>query len=231
MDLVVPSKKKGIAFSSQLKENESDVESDDDNALFVKKFKKVFRNNKNSRSSEEIKSPRFQRNPKGTSAKKYVQCYNCKGFGHIAQNCSTSKESEKGDRKGQKVLNITWDEEDEGSGNNESQNDEDENISNWPLFTSIEESNQHNTLIDDTIGKEETKDENEMNEIQQAYDELYENWENKIKKNKVLREEFKRLVIDNNDLKDELKLKIDEKRNLELESSQLEKRFIIYNLN
>ena len=115
-----------------------------------------------------------------------MQCYNCKGFGHIAQNCSTPKESEKGDRKGKKVLNITWDEEDEGSDNNESQNDEDKNISNWLLFTSIEESNEHNTLIDDTIGKEETKDENEMNEIQQAYDELYENWENMIKKNKVL---------------------------------------------
>ena len=84
------------------------------------------------------------------------------------------------------MLNITWDEEDEGSDNNESQNDEDENISNWLLFTSIEESNEHNTLIDDTIGKEETNDENEMNEIQQAYDDLYENWENMIKKNKVL---------------------------------------------
>ena len=52
-----------------------------------------------------------------------MQCYNCKGFGHIAQSCSTPKESEKGDRKGKKVLNITWDEEDEGSDNNESQND------------------------------------------------------------------------------------------------------------
>ena len=86
------------------------------------------------------------------------------------------------------MLNITWDEEDEGSDNNESQNDEDENISNWLLFTSIEESNEHNTLIDDTIGKEETTNENEMEEIQQAYYELYENWENMIKKNKVLRE-------------------------------------------
>ena len=82
------------------------------------------------------------------------------------------------------------------------------------LFTSIEESNEHNTLIDDTIGKEETTNENEMDEIQQAYDELYENWENMIKKNKVLREESKRLIIDNNDLKDELRLKIDEKKNL-----------------
>ena len=141
LDLEVPSKKKGVAFSSQLKENESDVESDDDNVLFVKKFKKFFSNNKNSRNSEENKSPKFQRNQKGSFTKKDVQCYNCKGFGHIAQNCSTLKESEKGDRKGKKVLNITWDEEDEGSDNNESQNDEDENISKWLLFTSIEESN------------------------------------------------------------------------------------------
>ena len=64
LDLEVPNKKKGVAFSSQLKENESDVESDDDNALFAKKFKKFFRNNKNSRNSEETKSPRFQRNSK-----------------------------------------------------------------------------------------------------------------------------------------------------------------------
>ena len=64
LDLEVPRKKKGVAFSSRLKEIESDGESDDDNALITKKFKNFFKNNKNGRNLDETKSPKFQRNTK-----------------------------------------------------------------------------------------------------------------------------------------------------------------------
>jgi len=114
-------------------------------------------------------------------------------------------------------LNITWDDdEDECSENDEFQNDEDnDNSTSWLLLTSIEENEDHNVLIEDNIGEEEVNDENNENDIHQAYDDLYELCEIITKKNKSLKIESKRLVNDANILKDQLILKDNEIRNVQ----------------
>ena len=124
-----------------------------------------------------------------------------------------------------------------------------DNSSNRLLFTSVKENDDHNTLIEDKIGKEETKDENEEYDIQQVYYELYGLCEILTKKNKTLKGESKRLVDDVSILKDELMLKNNDIRDLEhklttlnenlahahnevhnlqsnLESSQLESKYL-----
>jgi len=78
LDFEVPSKKKGVALSSQHKENDNESESDEDTVLLTKKVKNFFKNRKNFKISDESRSEKFQRNSRRSFIKKDVQCYNCK---------------------------------------------------------------------------------------------------------------------------------------------------------
>lgn len=149
--------------------------------MLTKKLKSFLRRKMNFKIFEDSKNSKFQKNSKGSFVKKDVQCYTCKRFGHLSQNYSTPRESKKGDKKGKKVLNTTWDDDDvDSSGHDYCLNGEDnDNSSSWLLVTTVEKNETHNSHIEDKVGKKEEKDEED--DIQQPFEKLNELCENSTK--------------------------------------------------
>ena len=129
-------KQKDIAFSSAHKVREdSDEDCDIDSkimAVFVKQFKKSFlKKNPNllksthshkSKGKDKLKINSIAKKEKGKiqGNSERLQCYECQGFGHFAQECPTRL-------KKKKALAITWDDEsksDEDESDNEDQGEE-----------------------------------------------------------------------------------------------------------
>lgn len=172
LDLKVPNKKKGLPLTSTYKEENEDREedSDDDVAYLSKKFNRFLKNKNYIKNSEDKKNAKLKKNLKGSSFKKDVQCYNCKGFGNIATNCPTLREQDKRDKKGKKVLNITWDDDDDDISENEESYVEvdNDNSSSWPLLTTAEDNDNEadESQVENEIDEEEEEAIIDVNEVQ-----------------------------------------------------------------
>ncbi|KAI8550439.1 hypothetical protein RHMOL_Rhmol06G0107000 [Rhododendron molle] len=107
---------KSLAFSS-FKDCFKVSNSDDDEldqkemALFVKKFGKFFKENKTFGPSSKYKNGRSSKGKERKESKSSgPQCYECMGFGHIAQDCANKQKN----KSYNKARNLT--EEDRGGG-------------------------------------------------------------------------------------------------------------------
>ncbi|KAK0578971.1 hypothetical protein LWI29_019168 [Acer saccharum] len=107
-----PKKSKGIALKASKDEKEAKHESDEDLALFVKRFNKVmgFKKKKGfgSRGQDLKKKSSFKKfEPRQErTERKGVRCFECGGIGHFAPECANHNEEEGSKKKfvEQKVL-------------------------------------------------------------------------------------------------------------------------------
>ncbi|KAK0588023.1 hypothetical protein LWI29_032999 [Acer saccharum] len=119
-----PKKSKGIALKASKDAKEPKHESDEDLALFVKRFNKVmgFKKKKGfgSRGQDLKKKGSFKKfEPRQErTERKGVRCFECGGIGHFAPECANHNEKKKG-----KVMAATW------SGSSDDSNEEDESSS------------------------------------------------------------------------------------------------------
>ena len=177
-----------IAFSS--KQNEPNDSDGDDNYdmealdLFMKNFKHFFKkknyknenNSKKSKGKIEFSNSRERKGVKGPPSG--PKCYECHGYGHLAQDCANKKMK-------QKVYNVkTWDD-DSVSEKSESDRDEDSG-KNYLAFAA-----KHQTDKKGSETKEDSEVEEEavdFDDLQVAYNMLYKE-SLKIKK-KYVRHNF-----------------------------------------
>ncbi|KAK0593769.1 hypothetical protein LWI29_020925 [Acer saccharum] len=127
-----PKKSKGIALKASKDEKEAKHESDEDLALFVKRFNKVmgFKKKKGfgSRGQDLKKKSSFKKfEPRQErTERKGVRCFECGGIGHFAPECANHNERKKG-----KVMAATW------SGSSDDSNEEDESSSEEELMANF----------------------------------------------------------------------------------------------
>ncbi|GAV84041.1 zf-CCHC domain-containing protein [Cephalotus follicularis] len=163
-------KKKSIALKSSKEDSESD--EDGDVALITSQFKKFLKSQKGKKALKK-----FPHNVE-SSKKEEPTCYECKKPGHFKNECPNLKKKEKFIKehsKKKKAMVATWDDSDlssfEESGG-------DEEVVNFALMA----------MEEDTSGDES---ENEVNftfeELQNAYENLFKEYENICLKNKSLK--------------------------------------------
>ncbi|KAK0574789.1 hypothetical protein LWI29_029107 [Acer saccharum] len=127
-----PKKSKGIALKASKDAKEAKHESDEDLALFVKRFNKVmgFKKKKGfgSRGQDLKKKNSFKKfEPRQErTERKGVRCFECGGIGHFAPECANHNERKKG-----KVMAATW------SGSSDDSNEEDESSSEEELMANF----------------------------------------------------------------------------------------------
>ncbi|KAK0579086.1 hypothetical protein LWI29_020756 [Acer saccharum] len=127
-----PKKSKGIALKASKDAKEAKHESDEDLALFVKRFNKVmgFKKKKGfgSRGQDLKKKGSFKKfEPRQErTERKGVRCFECGGIGHFAPKCANHNEKKKG-----KVMAATW------SGSSDDSNEEDESSSEEELMANL----------------------------------------------------------------------------------------------
>ncbi|KAK0584122.1 hypothetical protein LWI29_007953 [Acer saccharum] len=127
-----PKKSKGIALKASKDAKEAKHESDEDLALFVKRFNKVmgFKKKKGfgSRGQDLKKKSSFKKfEPRQErTERKGVRCFECGGIGHFAPECANHNERKKG-----KVMAATW------SGSSDDSNEEDESSSEEELMANF----------------------------------------------------------------------------------------------
>ncbi|KAK0604218.1 hypothetical protein LWI29_013264 [Acer saccharum] len=127
-----PKKSKGIALKASKDAKEPKHDSDEDLALFVKRFNKVmgFKKKKGfgSRGQDLKKKSSFKKfEPRQErTERKGVRCFECGGIGHFAPECANHNEKKKG-----KVMAATW------SGSSDDSNEEDESSSEEELMANF----------------------------------------------------------------------------------------------
>ncbi|KAK1558510.1 hypothetical protein Q3G72_003173 [Acer saccharum] len=127
-----PKKSKGIALKASKDAKEPKHDSDEDLALFVKRFNKVmgFKKKKGfgSRGQDLKKKSSFKKfEPRQErTERKGVRCFECGGIGHFAPECANHNERKKG-----KVMAATW------SGSSDDSNEEDESSSEEELMANF----------------------------------------------------------------------------------------------
>ncbi|GAV72350.1 zf-CCHC domain-containing protein/DUF4219 domain-containing protein/UBN2 domain-containing protein [Cephalotus follicularis] len=206
-------KKKSIALKASKEESESD--EDGDVALITSQFKKFLKSQKGKKALKK-----FPHNVE-SSKKEEPTCYECKKPGHFKNECPNLKKKEKfikENSKKKKAMVATWDDSDSSSSEEES----DEEVVNFALMA----------LEEDTSGDES---ENEVNftfdELQNAYEKLYDEYENACLKNKSLKKKAismsKELVI----LKSENSKYLNEIDSLQSKNSFYENEIDILNVS
>ncbi|KAK0572246.1 hypothetical protein LWI29_028494 [Acer saccharum] len=127
-----PKKSKGIALKASKDAKEPKHESDEDIALFVKRFNKVmgFKKKKGFGSTgQDLKKKgsfkKFEPKQERTE-RKGVCCFECGGIGHFAPEYANHNEKKKG-----KVMAATW------SGSSDDSNEEDESSSEEELMANF----------------------------------------------------------------------------------------------
>ncbi|XP_058217429.1 uncharacterized protein LOC131328504 [Rhododendron vialii] len=158
-----------FAFSS-FKDSFKVPDSDDDEldqeemALFVKKFGKFFKKNKTFGPNSKDKNGRSSKGKERKESKSSgLQCYECMGFGHIAQECANKQKN--------KSYNVkTWD---------DSDSNEEENCGGSSKVMALGAS-VHPHVSESKLGDERVNDEylsnsesEEEESLQKAYNELY----------------------------------------------------------
>ncbi|XP_019163621.1 PREDICTED: uncharacterized protein LOC109159962 [Ipomoea nil] len=159
---------KGIALQSRQEENsETDSETMEQSiALLTKNFNRVLKKFNKSRNKNFSNNQVNSTNQKPSNPKKRdnaitegIQCYECKGFGHIQSECATYLK-----RKNKTYITILSD---------DSDSEEDDNNTNFVAFTASHEDNNSD----------------DMQELLEAYTQLNAKWEQIIKKNLELMED------------------------------------------
>ncbi|XP_022858852.1 uncharacterized protein LOC111379658 [Olea europaea var. sylvestris] len=139
-----PVKEKSIALkiarNIQMESSDSDSPNDEKMAYLTKKFQKIFRNKKKPRER--------QRGGPSESRKKSksVRCHNCRGFGHVRNECPIAKRFE------EKAMNTTLTDDEGKSG-----------------------SDQESERTEDVDSSEDSSDESgSVEDLEIAYDRMYE---------------------------------------------------------
>ncbi|GAV58409.1 zf-CCHC domain-containing protein/DUF4219 domain-containing protein/UBN2 domain-containing protein [Cephalotus follicularis] len=160
-------KKRSIAFKASKEDSESD--EDGDVALITSQFKRFLKNQKGKKT--------FKKNfpqDEESSKREEPTCYECKKSGHFKNECPNLKKKEQFKKKNEyfkkkKAMVATWSDSDPSSSKEES----DEDVTHI-AFMAIED-----------------EEENEVNftfdELQNAYEKLYVEYENVCLKNKTLK--------------------------------------------
>ncbi|GAV76419.1 LOW QUALITY PROTEIN: zf-CCHC domain-containing protein/UBN2 domain-containing protein [Cephalotus follicularis] len=171
-------KKKTIALKAFREESESD--EDDDIILISKQFKKFLKSQKGKKAFKKKASQDEE-----SSKREEPTCFECKKPGHFKNECPFLKKKEKFNKeqfkkkneqsKKKKAMVATWDDSDPSSFEEE---ESDEEVVNLALMAREE----------DTSGDES---ENEVHftfeELQNAYENLFKEYENICLKNKTLK--------------------------------------------
>ena len=162
-----------IAFSS--KQNEPNDSDGDDNYdmealdLFMKNFKHFFKkknyknenNGKKSKGKIEFSNSKERKGVKGPPSG--PKCYECHGYGHLAQDCANKKMK-------QKVYNVkTWDD-DSVSEKSESDRDEDSG-KNYLAFAVKHQTDEKSSETEENSESEEEAVDSD--DLQVAYNMLY----------------------------------------------------------
>ncbi|KAK0588309.1 hypothetical protein LWI29_037721 [Acer saccharum] len=136
-----PKKQKGIALKTSKDENEAKkIDSNEDLALFVKRFNKVMKFRRKGFGSKgqdlKKKSPfkKFEPRQERTE-KKGVRCFECGGIGHFAPECANHNEKKKG-----KVMAATWSGSSDDSDEGDESSDDEELMANLLAFASSHKS-------------------------------------------------------------------------------------------
>ncbi|GAV92289.1 zf-CCHC domain-containing protein/UBN2 domain-containing protein, partial [Cephalotus follicularis] len=163
-------KKKSIALKASKEESESDEEGDV--ALITSQFKKFLKSQKGKKALKK-----FPHNVK-SSKKEEPTCYECKKPGHFKNECPNLKKKEKFIKehsKKKKAMIATWDDSDLSSSE---ESGSDEEVVNFALMA-----------MEEDTSEDESK--NEVNftfdELQNAYEKLYDEYESVCIKNKSLK--------------------------------------------
>ncbi|GAV57181.1 zf-CCHC domain-containing protein/UBN2 domain-containing protein, partial [Cephalotus follicularis] len=196
-------KKKSIALKVSKEDSESD--EDGDVALITSQFKKFLKSQKGKKVLKK-----FPHNVE-SSKKEEPTCYECKKPGHFKNECPNLKKKEKFIKehsKKKKAMVATWDDSDSSSFEEES----DEEVVNFALMA----------LEEDTSGDES---ENEVNftfdELQNAYDNLFKEYECVCLKNKSLKKNAISMSNEIENLKKENSKYINEIDSLQKENEKL----------
>ncbi|GAV72237.1 zf-CCHC domain-containing protein [Cephalotus follicularis] len=162
-------KKKSIALRASKEDSESDEHGDV--ALITSQFKKFLKSQKGKKALKK-----FSHNVE-SSKKEEPTCFECKKPGHFKNECPNLKKKEKFIKehsKKKKAMVATWDDSDSSSSEEES----DEEVVNFGLMA-----------LEEDTSEDESK--NEVNftfdELQNAYEKLYVEYENVCLKNKTLK--------------------------------------------
>ncbi|KAK0583521.1 hypothetical protein LWI29_037786 [Acer saccharum] len=134
-------KQKGIALkTSKDEKEEKKVDSDEDLALFVKRFNKVmkFRRKSFGSKGQDLKKKgsfkKFEPRQERTE-RKGVRCFECGGIGHFAPDCANHVEKKKG-----KVMAATWSGSSDDSYEGDESSDDEELMANLLAFASSHKS-------------------------------------------------------------------------------------------
>ncbi|KAK0598426.1 hypothetical protein LWI29_034593 [Acer saccharum] len=136
-----PKKSKGIALKASKDAKEAKHESDEDLALFVKRFNKVmgFKKKKGfgSRGQDLKKKGSFKKfEPRQErTERKGVRCFECGGIGHFAPECANHNEKKK-----DKVMAATWSGSSDDSNEEDESSSEEEHMANFLAFASSHKS-------------------------------------------------------------------------------------------
>ncbi|GAV69193.1 LOW QUALITY PROTEIN: zf-CCHC domain-containing protein/UBN2 domain-containing protein, partial [Cephalotus follicularis] len=177
-------KKKTIALRASREESESD--DDGDLALITSQFKKFLKSQKGKKALKK-----FPQNVE-SSKKEEPTCYECNKPGHFKNECPNLKKKERFNKehsKKKKAMVATWDDSDSSS-----EQECDEEVENFALMA----------MEEDISGDES---ENVVNytfdELQIAYEKLYDECENVSLKNKTFKKNAISLSKEIDDLKSE----------------------------
>ncbi|GAV81585.1 zf-CCHC domain-containing protein/DUF4219 domain-containing protein/UBN2 domain-containing protein, partial [Cephalotus follicularis] len=154
-------KKKTIALRASREESESD--GDGDLALITSQFKKFLKSQKVKKALKKF--PHHVE----SSKKEEPTCYECKKQAHFKSDCPNLKKKEKEKSKKQKAFVATWDDSDPSTSEEES----DEEVANI-AFMAFEEENEDKVNFT-------------FDELQNAYENLFNEYENVCLKNKSLK--------------------------------------------
>ncbi|KAL6986439.1 hypothetical protein U1Q18_052640 [Sarracenia purpurea var. burkii] len=177
-----PKKSKGIALKSSKAEkdlSDNDTDSDSESvSLLVEKVRKIILKNQNK---SNLKGKFAKDSGKGKNYTKIekkksnvqnfsIQCFECQGFGHIAQDCANKK------KKKEKVLSVTWDDD---SSSAESESEQEGEGGNYVAFTasaSVTRSECPDIDSDADTGNEleqsDCESDKDNDDLQCAYDNL-----------------------------------------------------------
>ncbi|XP_057432400.1 uncharacterized protein LOC130725165 [Lotus japonicus] len=185
---------KAVQTKEQSEEEESSEEmSDDEQALFNRKFKRMWikqqkgkgTSRKDNKRDSSLKKKPFTHKSEGGSTldKSNITCFECKKPGHIKPDCPklAKKSGKKPFYKKKKALAAGWDESEDGS------EDEDEGEDDDALFALMASAESSEDEDDDEVKPENLKEE---------FNELLEHSYTLSEKYKALKKQFAKLQLE-----------------------------------
>ncbi|GAV88506.1 zf-CCHC domain-containing protein/DUF4219 domain-containing protein/UBN2 domain-containing protein [Cephalotus follicularis] len=215
-------KKKTIALKALREESERD--EDDDIILISKQFKKFLKSQKGKKAFKKKVSQDEE-----SSKREEPTCFECKKPGHFKNECPYLKKKEKFNKehfkkknaqsKKKKAMVATWDDIDPSSSKEEESNEE---VVNLALMA----------MEEDTSGDESESEVNfTFDELQNAYEKLYIEYENICLKNKTLKKNAMSISKEIDDLKNKNRKYLNEIDSLQSKNSFYENEIEILNVS